>query len=172
MPQAHAISLLMVTAEPIVGYEKVQRIYPTKHTSEHMLYGVRATAGLMLFSLEGEWTRSRDTEVFPNLGLTTKDVDDKLKAGLRSTIHLLGILYGHARAGGQATKNVHQDIVGGVVTDTSTKMTIRPYAGAGISGRLGHYFEIEGDVTVVFRTPGNLKDNDYQATLGWVIRFP
>src|SRR4051812_15642989 len=88
--------------EPLVGYERVQKIVPTQHTSDRLMYGGRAIFGVPLVSGELEYTRGMDTETFTSPSLTTKDTDDKVKAGLRSSIRLGSLFYLLARAGGQA----------------------------------------------------------------------
>src|SRR5687767_3267052 len=70
--------------EPIIGYERVQKVLPTQHTKDRLIYGARLTLGIPLLSAEAEFTRGTDTENFPSDDLTIKDTDDKLKLGLRS----------------------------------------------------------------------------------------
>ena len=88
--------------EPVVGYERVQKLVPTAHTSDRLVYGARLTLGVPLLSVEAEYLRGTDTEAFPSNDLTTIDTDDKIKVGLRSRLALGSLLSFTLRAGGQA----------------------------------------------------------------------
>lgn len=169
---SQAAELLSFTVEPLVGYERAQKIVPTPHTNSRYFYGVRVTAGLPLISAEGEATQSQDDEEFPNQSLTTKDKDLKIKAGLRSSYSLSSLITAFVRGGGQATKNTHEEITSGVSVVTDTPIVYKPYAGGGLTIHMGRAFNLTGGVTVVFNDFPNMDKNDYQASLGFTVKFP
>lgn len=158
--------------EPVIGFERVQKLAPTPHASNRLVYGVRGTAGIPLLSAEAELTRGQDSEYYPTLGRDIKDTDDKLKLGLRSGYALTQLLSVHGRAGGQAKRNTHEETSGGVTTKTSNGLEYDPYAGAGMRFALGSNVSFSADVTVVFNDLKRLSQNDYQTTAGFQIRFP
>ena len=41
-----------VLIEPVVGYERVQKVLPTPHTKDRLMYGLRVLMGVPLLSLE------------------------------------------------------------------------------------------------------------------------
>lgn len=169
---ARASELLQLQIEPIIGYERVQKLVPTAHTKERMLYGARVTGGIPLVALEGEYTQGTDTESFPSDSLTVKDQDEKLKLGLRSQLRLTSLLSLTGRGGVQAKRNTHTETLSGVSTTTVNPITYKPYAGAALSSRLGGKFELTGGLTVVFNQFPDMSQNEYQATLGFSVRLP
>lgn len=170
VPFANAAELLSI--EPIIGYERSQKLVPTPHTKDRLIYGARATAGLRLLSLELEYTRGTDSEDFPSDGLASKDTDDRLKMGLVSSFGLGRLFRLHARGGVQASKNIHEETQAGVTTVTSNPIEYNPYAGAGLSAGLGRKLSISGSLTAVFREFPDMSKNEYQATLGFSIKLP
>ncbi len=38
--------------EPVIGYERVQKLVPTPHTSDRLVYGARAWLGFPLVAVE------------------------------------------------------------------------------------------------------------------------
>jgi hypothetical protein len=169
---ALAASLLSLQVEPIVGYERVQKLVPTAHTKSRLIYGARLIAGLPLLSAEAELTRGTDDESFPDQGLTTKDTADKLKLGLRSGFGMGMLLRFTARGGVQATRNRHEETTGGVTTSALEPTRYKPYAGAGLRARLAPKITASAEAVVVFNDINDLKQNEYQTTAGFAIRFP
>jgi hypothetical protein len=165
-------SMPAVNLEPIIGYERVQKLVPTAHSTDRLLYGVRATAGIPLVSMEAEYTQSSDTENFYDSSLTIKDSDEKLKIGVRSTLQAASFLSVTARAGGQATRNTHTETSGSTTTSTVKPITYRPYAGVLLNGHLGSKFSLSGGITVVFTNFPEMSQNEYQTTLGFGISLP
>jgi len=163
-----------VGIEPIVGYERVQKLVPTVHSRDRLIYGARLTAGILLISAEAEYLRGTDTESFPDQDLTVKDTADKAKLGLRSTISFGGILSLVLRAGAQASQNKHEETTGGVTTSTTEAIKYRPYGGGGLRLGLGRNISLTGDIVAVFPShfPNNMQNNEYQTTLGFTVRFP
>lgn len=157
--------------EPIIGYEMNQKFTPTQHTTNRMTYGARVTLGVILMSIEAEYTRGTDTETFPDIATTIKDTDDKIKLGLRSALgpSRMKII---ARGGVQAKQNINETTVSGTMTKTTSPVTYKPYAGAGLRIGLGAKIALTGGVTAVFNDFPDMEKNDYQTTLGLSIKFP
>lgn len=159
------------TVEPIVGYERVQKLIPTPHSTDRLVYGARATAGIPYISAEAEYTHSRDTEDYPLTPQTITETEDKARIGLRSSINLASTVYFFLRAGAQA-KQVRREIVGSGASDSTDPIRYNPYAGAGFRFRLGHRFSFSADATAVFRNFPNMAENDYMFTAGFVVSLP
>lgn len=170
-PRAQA-NQASVNIEPILGYERVQKLIPEAHTVERMYYGARATAGVTLLSAEAELTRATDTETFSNQNLTVKDSDDRLKIGLRSSYWLSSFLALQARGGAQAERKTQEQTNSGVSTTSVGKILYHPYAGASLSSRLMSNLSLTGGITVVFHEFPNMDKNDYQMSLGLTVRYP
>ncbi|MBC7691778.1 MAG: hypothetical protein H7222_08405 [Methylotenera sp.] len=170
--QAAGPSMVTTTVVPIIGFERTQKLVPTPHATTRLIYGVRVTAGVRLLSLESEYTHGMDSEAFPLQNLTTRDTADRVKLGIRSTFAMSSFLSTFLRAGGQATRNVHEETNSGVSTKTTDKIKYSPYAGTGLDIRLFHNFSLTAGLTVVFNQFPDLKKNDYQTTAGFTIRFP
>ncbi len=158
--------------EPIVGYERVQKLVPTAHTVDRLVYGGRVTIGFLLLSLEAQYTNSKDTETFTSPDLTTTDTTAKAKVGLRSTLGLTSFARFVARGGVQATQNRHQESTGGVETvNTLEALTYKPYAGAGFKFRLASNISFTAEVVAVFRDFPDMNQNDYETTAGLELKF-
>ena len=163
---------VVVTIEPLVGFERVQKVAPTPHTQGRLMYGVRVSAGIPRVSLEGELTKASDREDFPLQGQTIQDTDERLKLGLRSRVNEGSLFSVFLRAGGQATRNTHEVTQSGATSKTIGKIAYDPYAGLGLGVSLASYFELDGGITAVFNQFPDMSKNDYQATLGFTIRYP
>ena len=170
--QRSARAITSVGIEPVIGYERVQLLAPTPHTKDRLVYGARATYGFSFLSIEAEYLHSNSSESFPLEGLSTKDTAEKIKAGLRSGIDLLGLLNFYGRLGCQASRNRHEETEAGVTVSTYEPIRYHPYAGAGLRVRLGRNLRATGDVTTVFHDFPNMNQNEYQATAGFVVQFP
>lgn len=158
--------------EPIIGYERVQKLIPTPHTTERLVYGVRVTVGLPLISAEAEVTRATDTESFPTINQTIKDTEDKARVGARSTFRLGGMISLIARAGAQAKLVKHEFNTAGVTGVVVDPIKYNPYAGAGFKFKMSRQIALTADITVVFRDFPNMNQNDYMTTAGFVVSFP
>jgi hypothetical protein len=158
--------------EPIVGYERVQKVIPTPHSRDRLVYGARLTVGIMLIAAELEYLNSTDNESFPLSGMTTKDVTDRAKLGARLNLKLARFLAFSLRGGVQATMNRHSETTGGVTTMTSDPLTYRPYLGAGLTATLARNLAFRADATAVFPDFPSFLGAEYQVTAGFVIRFP
>jgi hypothetical protein len=161
-----------VSVEPIIGYERVQKLVPQRHTRDRLTYGARARAGIPAISAELEYTRAEDTEDFSNQPLTrVKDQDDRLKLGIVSSYSLSTLLSFQARAGGQASRGHHEETVSGATSATDRKLEYNPYAGGGLTARLGDTLDLSAGITVVFHEFPDMSKNDYQTTLGFSVKF-
>ncbi|MGK5088429.1 outer membrane beta-barrel protein [Bdellovibrionota bacterium FG-2] len=163
---------LRLGIEPLVGYELVRKLRPTEHSSKRFFYGGRLTLGVLLLSLEGEYTRGTNSETYDAQGLTFKDTADRAKVGLRSGLRLSSLLRLYARAGGQASRNKHEEIAGANNIVTWEPTTIRPYGGAGFRVALSSKFAFTADVVAVINDFHLLRNNEYQTTAGFVVRLP
>lgn len=160
--------------EPIIGYERVQKLVPTAHTRERLVYGARLTLGIPLVAAELEYTRGQDSESFTSPTLTVTDTTDKLKLGARSTIQLDRRTFSLvARAGVQARRNIHEEDNGVVSTRTEEAIEYDPYAGAGLRVRLGRRSKLHfvADFVVVFNDFNDLSKNEYLLSSGFSLRI-
>ncbi len=165
-------AMFALDIEPIVGYERNQKLVPTAHTKERIVYGARAAVGIPLLKLEAEFTRGSDNEVFTEPAMTTKDTDDKLKVGAKSTLRMGRIFSLILRAGGQAKQNTHEETRNGVTTKVINPIVYKPYGGFGLSAGLGSKLQLTGGLTVVFNKFPDMNQNDYQTTLGFTVKLP
>jgi len=170
---SHAANLpFKVGVEPIIGYERTQKLVPTPHTKDRLIYGVRLTAGIPLVAAEAEATRGTDTESFPTQDLSTSDQADKVKVGLRSSLKMSSMFNFNLRAGAQAKRNTHEETTAGITTQTITPFEYKPYAGAGFSARLNAKSEFTAGLTVVFHDFPSLSQSEYETTAGFRVAFP
>lgn len=158
--------------EPIVGYERVQKLVPDKHTVDRLHYGARLSLGVLFLTAEATYIRANDTEEFPSQNLTVKDTTDKAQLGLRGSFKLIGVIRASARAGGQASQNTHEETRNGVYTKEVETIKVHPYAGAGLIVQLGRLFLFKSDVTTVFTKWPDMNYNEYQVTAGFAVKFP
>jgi hypothetical protein len=164
-------SLLEFGIEPIIGYERVQKLLPERHTRDRLFYGARVRLGVPLVSVEIEGTQGNDTEDFSS-GLSIKETSYRLSLGARSALKLTSLLQLVGRAGGQARQIITEETLNGVTTKTVGQIFYRPYAGVGLISSLGGSFFLSGGITVVFNDFPNMSQNDYQTYLGFIVRLP
>lgn len=170
---ARARSSIGFSLEPIIGYDRVQKLTPTAHTTDRLVYGGRLIVGVPLLSVEVEYTRGTDHEDFPTSGLSTKDTADKGKLGVRSSIGLGKLFSFIARAGAQGSRTVHESTSAGVTTRTETPIEYDPYAGAGLRIRFGRRSQISlaADLTAVITDTSDLSKNEYLLTSGFAVHL-
>lgn len=171
-PTFAASSMLKYEVEPIIGYERVQKLVPTPHTRDRLVYGVRVIAGLMMISGEAEYTRGMDTESFPLTATTRRDTDDKARIGLRSNLAMGRLFNFIIRAGAQAKQTKTENTVGAVTTTSISPIKYNPYAGAGLKMRLASNVSFTADVTAVFNDFPDMSQNEYMTTAGFAVSFP
>ena len=161
-----------LTINPVIGYERVQKVYPTPHTSSRFIYGLRAQYGLRILSLEAEATQGKSDEAFPTQNITVKDTTTNLKLGLRSNFNILAnTLSMYLRAGASGNKTKEERTESGVTTTVEPDFDISPYAGTGFNFRLLSNIYANGGITVIFTGEPEGSDYDYQTTLGFTVRI-
>jgi hypothetical protein len=168
----HSASAALVSLgiEPIVGYEKVQQVLPSKHSTTRLMYGARLTAGFLFFSGEAEYTTGKNQESFS--GMDQTHTVEHLKAGIRSGFGIGSLIQFFARGGVQATRGKTEQTVGGVTTTSTEATRYNPYAGASARVRLTSHLSASADVVAVIPDFQHLDQNEYQVTAGFIIRFP
>lgn len=166
-----ASSKSYLTIGPIVGYERVQKISPTPHTKDRLVYGVRALYGPPLLSAEAEVTQGKDSESFPERDLTIKETATTAQLGLRSNFFRTKILTTYLRAGGHARKSEIETTEAGVTTKSEPAIRISPYAGAGLGINLMNKFTLNLGITAIFTGKPKGSDREYQTTLGFTVNI-
>lgn len=166
---ALAAGLLELGVEPIVGYEYVQAILPSRHSVSRLVYGARVTAGVLMFSGEAEMTRGVTSEDY---GTYTQSITgDRVKVGVRSNFGLGSLLRVFLRVGGQAAQDRFDVTSGGVTATYYSDLKISPYAGAGLNARLSSLLSAHAGVTAVVPDFQDMTQNEYQATAGFRVKF-
>jgi hypothetical protein len=168
--QAQAAPITL-NVEPLVGYERVQKLIPTAHSKDRLMYGGRVSIGIPLLSVETEYTRGVDNETFIEQGLSIKDTDDKVKLGARSMLRMSRFFSLIGRGGVQGKWNTHEETVAGVTTKTSNPAVYKPYAGAGLAINIGSMLVVSGGLTAVFNNFPDMNQNEYQTHLGFTVRL-
>lgn len=160
-----------LTVEPIVGYERVQKIEPTARTTNRFYYGVRASYGIPLLSAEAEITRAEETERFYEEDLKIEETSTTLMLGVRSNFNHQGMIGAYLRAGGHARKSEIEKTQDGVKTSDDPAVRLSPYAGTGLNIRLARYFSLNAGVTVIFTGEPKGSDKEYRTSLGFRINI-
>jgi len=159
-----------VEVAPIVGYERVQKQVPDSHYGLRLLYGARFTAGYRILSAEGELTRGDDEELFPSIGMTTRDLTDKARLGLRTQAQVVGPLEIVGRGGAQASRNHHEEtVVGGTTSVSEEPISVSPYVGAGLRLSVSPRISGSAELVVVIPDYRDLSRNEYQLTGGFAF---
>lgn len=156
--------------QPIVGLERIQKLSPVAKTKTRTIVGVRALFGPDRFTLEGEVTRSEDSETLYDRNLTEEEESIAAKLGVRSGFNI-GPLGWYLRAGGQARKSTYTTTENGVTTTREPAIYVSPYAGTGFSFNLGGNLFANGGVTVIFTGKPKGSDREYQTSLGFGVRI-
>ncbi len=162
--------LLVINVEPIVGYEQVQQVLPTPHRINRLIYGARATGGILLISAEAEYTHGVAQESFPNFSQT--DTGDQLKVGLRSGFSLGPLLTLSVRGGVQASQEKIDQTSNGVTTTTFQPVAYNPYLGLAARAMLTSHLSASAGVVAIIPNINDMSQNEYQMTAGFAIRFP
>lgn len=158
---------------PIVGLERVQKFQPTPHMKTRGIFGARAIYKLPIAALEAEFTHAQDTSSDAATSTSYKDVEDKLRLGLRGNFNVASFITSHLRGGAQGRKNEQTRTVNGTTTTKDTVTKVQPYVGTGIEIGVLQYISVSADVLATY-TPTddpNLKDYELQPSLGLNIRF-
>ena len=159
-----------ITIQPVVGYERVQKISPTPHTKDRAVFGARLIYGPPLFSFEAELTKANDTENFPDRNLIIKEDTTAAKLGVRSSFSFPFVRW-YLRAGGAARKSTITETRSGVVSERDPAIYVSPYAGTGLTVNIMGAFTADAGVTVVFTGQPKGSDREYQTTLGFGVKI-
>lgn len=157
--------------QPIVGYERVQKVTPTARTTNRLYYGFRALYGVPLLSGELQVTQAKEDETLNNGTLTINETATTGMLGIYSQFSHKSILSTYLRAGGHARKSEIETTENGVTTKTTPSVRLSPYAGTGLTFRLGRFFSLTAGLTVVFTGQPQSSDHEYQTDLGFNINF-
>ena len=169
--QAQAAKTDLLTINPIVGYERVQKTQPTPHTSSRLIYGIGAKYGPPILKVEGEITRGSDSESYPDQDLTIKETATNLMLGIHSTFNSGSFLSWYLRGGGHARKVDQERTQNDVTTESDPAVYLSPYAGSGITLNLFDKVSINGGITVIFIGHPKATDLEYQTTFGVSQKF-
>lgn len=166
---ASAISGPGITFEPIIGYERVQKLVPAPTMSSRLTYGGRIIAGLSIISAEAEYTHGAESQ---SVGATTYDsMGDRVKLGARSGVQF-SIFTASLRAGAQAAWETSSTTVSGAKSTTTAGPSYAPYGGAELRAHLYGKFSASAGAVLVFRDWNNLANTEIQTTAGFSIRLP
>ncbi|MFG1493986.1 outer membrane beta-barrel protein [Halobacteriovorax sp. GFR7] len=152
--------------EPVVGYERVQKILPTPHTSSRLFYGLRANYGPKYLSLEAEVTQAKEDESF-DTGVDISDNSTNYMLGLRSSFNVGRALNWYLRAGAHARDSKYERTEAGVTTTVEPATYVNPYAGTGLAINLMNVFTLNAGMNVIFTDD----EHEYQSSLGFGIRI-
>lgn len=158
---------------PIVGLERVQKFEPTPHMKTRTIFGARAIYKFPISALEIEYTHAQDSDYSSTTNTSYKDVEDKLRLGLRGGFTLTNFMSSYLRGGAQYRKNEQTKTVGTATSTKNTSSKVQPYIGTGLSISVSQYFSLSADLLATF-TPtddANLKDYELQPSLGINLRF-
>lgn len=160
-----------LTIEPIVGYERVQSILPTPHTSNRLFYGARANWGPQYLSLEAEVTQSKEDETYNSGTVEMAETSTNYKLGLRSAYNIGSSLRWYLRAGASARESKYERTEAGVTTTQEPATYVSPYAGSGLSINMLGVFSLNAGITAVFTNHREIEEPEYQSSLGFSIRI-
>ena len=163
---------ITTSVEPMIGYEHVDKSYPSPHSVNQLYYGVRASAGYYWLALEGEYTRANSTEAFADLGASAAELDETIKLGLRITHRVAPRIDFTVRAGAAAVRTDSVRTLGPTVSEIKTPFAYDPYAGLSFGMHLDRMFSVNLGVNVIFGDFPKMDSNRYQTDVGLTIRFP
>lgn len=159
-----------IQIQPIVGYERVQKISPTLRTVDRAVYGARLVYGPPIFSFEAEVTKSSDNESFPGRNLTIKEDSTAAKLGIRSGFSFPFVRW-YLRAGGSGRKSTITTTNAGITTQRDPAIYVSPYAGTGLTVNVMGAFTADAGITVIFSGRPKGSDREYQSTLGFGVKI-
>ena len=162
-----------LSVTPIVGLERVQKFVPTPTMKTRVIYGLRVIYKFPISALETEYTHAQDTSENKNTNTTYKDVEDKLRLGLRGGFTINSFMSSYLRGGAQYRQNKSTRTVLGNASTQETSSKVQPYVGTGLELSLGRFLSISADVLATYTptTEPNLKDYELQPSLGFNLRF-
>lgn len=158
---------------PIIGVESVQKFEPSPHMKSRMIFGALVVYNLPVISFESEYTHAQDSS--SDLSATTptsyKDVEDKLKIGLRGNASFDQYLSTYLRGGAQLRQNKHTKTVADANSTTITQTKVQPYIGTGIAIHVLQYFSLNADITAVYAptSTAGLKNFELAPSIGFTL---
>lgn len=156
---------------PIIGFERVQKFQPTPTMKTRAIFGAEAIYKLPVAALEAEYTHGQDSSLDSTTNTNYKDVDDKLKLGLRGGFEMGPYLSSYLRGGAQAKQSKQTRTTSSGTSTSSTLTKVNPYVGTGLAIHLFNAFTLSADATAVYtptKTPG-LSDYEIQPSIGFGI---
>lgn len=170
---AFSIEKDRLSITPIVGLERVQKFQPTTSMKTRALYGARIIYKFPISALETEYTHAQDTTDDATNNSSYKDVEDKVRVGLRGGFSVSKFLSSYLRGGAQYRKNTTTKTTAGVSVVSQTRSKVQPYIGTGLDINLGRFLSFSADVVATY-TPTNdpnLKDYELQPSVGLNLKF-
>ena len=158
---------------PIIGVERVQKFEPYPYMKSRMILGVLVVYNLPIVSFESEYSHAQDTssDAMAAIPTTYKDVEDKLKIGLRGNTSFSQYLSTYVRGGAQLRQNKHSKTITDVSSTTVTQSKVQPYVGTGIGIHLLQYFSVNADLTAVYapNSAAGLSDFELAPSFGFTL---
>jgi hypothetical protein len=160
-----------LTISPIVGVERIQKLKPTPTMKSRTIFGVEAVYHLPIISFEAIYTHGQDSSYDAVTTTTYKDVDDKMKLGVRGSFGMGAFLSSYLKGGAQVKLSKQTRTVSGAASSTSSETKVNPYVGTGLTISVLNTFAITADVTAVYvpTSTAGLSDYEIQPSLGFSI---
>ncbi len=162
-------SLGMLRISPVIGYEQVQKNYPTPHTSNRLFYGLGVEVGPRAFSIEMQATQGKDSESYS--GIEIDETTTKLSLGLKSSMSASSFLNFYFRTGAQGKTSERVTTEAGVSTTEKSAFYVDPYVGTGVNIAVANALTMSVGLTAVFTDYPNEGKIEYQTNLGFGLRF-
>lgn len=158
---------------PIVGIERVQKLQPTVKMKTRGIFGVRLQSKTPILTFELEGTQAQDTEHDATTSTSYKDVESKIRLGVKGNITTSSIFDWYLRGGAQMRQNEQTKTVNAISTTVTKSSKVQPYAGTGFDIRLLQAFYLSGDVILTYTPTSqpNLNDYEIQPSLGFTMKF-
>jgi len=149
---------------PIIGVERVQKFDPSPYMKSRMIFGILAVYNLPVISMESEYSHAQDTsaDLTATTPTTYKDVEDKIKLGVRGNAKWDQYLTTYLRGGAQLRQNTHTKTISNVSSVSTNQTKVQPYIGTGVAIHLMQYFSLNADITAVYAPSSNAALNDFE----------
>lgn len=165
------IDLDYLSIQPIVGFERVQKLEPTPYSTSRFIYGARINYGPPIISAELEVTRGQDSKTFPEQNLRVEEEVTNIMGGARSSHNFGGLLDVYLRAGGHTRKSKLTQTRDSATVTRRPASYVSPYVGTGASVNVLNIFTLNAGLTVLFTDRPESGDREYQTTLGFGLRI-
>jgi hypothetical protein len=161
-----------VKIEPMYGVERTQREYPQPARYVTKTYvGLRALWGVPLISAELEIANSTNTEDFPTDNLKVTYKDQRAMLGIRSYLINSKVVGWYGRLGARAKKQTREITEAGVSRTETDDPDFDPYAGTGLTIRMGKLFALNAGATLVHNKNADPSEQyDTQYTFSFTIK--